>query len=156
MITFITRQTLDHFPKAVSGLSRTLKKTSLGDSWSIESLYDNIVNFEAYAFIQEESGYSGAFTIANSPHKKAIYFFWAGKDPENSVPIDHKEVDEFLVAAARYFNCSQVIAEGRKGWERIIAPFGYKEDSRVYIKEVSHELPEIQSTASDGDLPTTS
>lgn len=153
MITFITRQTLDHFGKAIPGLERAVTKTSLGESWSLQTLYDHIVNFQAYAFIQEESGYAGAFTISQTPMKRSIYFFWSGRDISNKNPIDYDEVWAFLEAAARHFNCSQVIAEGRKGWERVLAPLGFREDSRVYIKEVSHELPEIQPTASDGCEP---
>lgn len=153
MITFITRQTFDHFGRAIPGLSRAIDKTSLGESWSVQSLADYIVNFEAYAFIQEESGYAGAFTISQTPLKRSIYFFWSGKDRSNKVPVNYAEVDTFLVAAARHFNCSAIICEGRKGWERVVAPMGFREDSRVYIKEVSHELPEIQPTASDGCEP---
>jgi hypothetical protein len=153
MITFITRQTYDHFERAIPGLQRAITKTSLGESWSIESLANHIVNFEAYAFIQEGSGYAGAFTISQTPLKRSIYFFWSGKDKDNKVPVDYEEVDTFLVAAARHFNCSAIIAEGRKGWERVVAPLGFREDSRVFIKEVSHELPEIQPTASDGREP---
>ncbi|HKY44824.1 MAG TPA: hypothetical protein VJM50_17160, partial [Pyrinomonadaceae bacterium] len=104
-------------------------------------------------FLQEESGYAGAFTISQTPLMRSIYFFWSGKDKANKVPINHHEVDEFLIAAARHFNCSQIICEGRAGWSKIVEPLGYVEDSRVYIKEVSHELPEIQPTASDGREP---
>lgn len=153
MITFITRQTYDYFQLAIPGLSRALTKTPLGESWDIQSLSDHIINFEAYAFIQRESGYAGAFTITATPLKRSLYWFWSGKDENNEVPIDYAEVMLFLEAAARHFNCSQIIGEGRKGWERIGAPFGFKEDSRLYTKEVSHELPEIQPTASDGREP---
>lgn len=153
MITFITRQTFDHFGRAIPGLSRAVDKTSLGESWDIPSLADNIANYEAYAFLQEQSGYAGAFTISQTPLKRSIYFFWSGRDISNKNPIDYGEVWTFLEAAARHFNCSQVIAEGRKGWERVLAPLGFREDSRVYIKEVSHELPEIQPTTSDGCEP---
>lgn len=153
MITFITRQTYDHLERAIPGLSRAITKTSLGESWDIQSLSHYIINFDAYAFIQEETGYAGAFTISQTPLKRSIYFFWSGKDRSNKVPVDYDEVLAFLEAAARHFNCSQIIAEGRKGWERVVAPLGFREDSRVYIKEVSHELPEIQPTASDGCEP---
>lgn len=153
MITFITRQTFDHFEKTIPGLQRALTKTSLGESWSIKSLADHIVNFQAYGFYQEESGYAGVFTISETPLKRSLYWFWSGKNPDNDVPIDYTEVSSFLDAAAQHFNCSQIIGEGRKGWERVGAPLGFREDSRVYIKEVSHELPEIQPTPSTGCEP---
>ena len=153
MITFITRQTLDHFEKAIPGLSRAVTKTSLGESWSIQTLHDHLINYQAYAFIQEETGYAGAFTISQTPLMRSIYFFWSGKDISNKTPVDYTEVNDFLIAAARHFECTQIIAEGRKGWEKIVEPLGFREDSRVYIKEVPHELPEIQPTASDGCEP---
>ena len=153
MITFITRQTYEHFARAIPGLSRALEKTSLGKSWDIQSLSDNVINFEAYAFLQEESGYAGVFTISQTPLMRSLYWFWSGKDEANKVPIDYPEVDAFLIAAARHFNCSQLLCEGRKGWGKVGEPLGYVEDSRIYIKEVSHELPEIQPTASDGREP---
>ena len=153
MITFITRETFDHLQRAIPGLQRAVSKTSLGESWDIPSLADHIANYAAYAFLQEESGYAGAFTISQTPLMRSIYFFWSGKDVSNKTPIDYQEVFDFLQAAARHFNCSQIIAEGRKGWEKVVEPLGFREDSRVYIIEVTHELPEIQPTASDGREP---
>lgn len=153
MLTMITRETIEHFDKVIPALARTLQKTTLSDNWSIQSLYDHVVNYQAYIFFQHESQYAGVFTINQSPLSRNLYFFWAGKDRENKVPINHAEVDKFLVAAAKYFQCNHITCEGRKGWGKVIAPYGYREDSRVYIKEVSHELPEIQPIASDGREP---
>ena len=66
MITFITRETFDHLQRAIPGLQRAVSKTSLGESWDIPSLADHIANYAAYAFLQEESGYAGAFTISQT------------------------------------------------------------------------------------------
>lgn len=154
MITYITRETINHFDRAAPALQRALEETSLGKTWTMQGLVDHIVNYQAYAFFQEESQYAGAFLITNTPLVRSIYFFWSGKQKGNKVPIDYTEVDHFLMAAAEVFNCNNIICEGRAGWSKVIAPLGYKEDSRVYIKEVSHELPEIQPTASDGCEPT--
>ena len=145
MITFITRETFDHLGKAIPGLSRAITKTSLGESWDLQSLADHIVNFAAYAFIQEETGYAGAFTISQTPLKRSIYFFWSGKDVNNKTPVDFNEVFDFLQVAARHFNCTQIIAEGRKGWAKIVEPLGFREDSRVSVSYTHLTLPTIYS-----------
>ena len=136
MIKLISRPNIDEFEKLVPGLERVLTKTSLGKYWSIEALYDNIVNFQAYGFYQEESGFAGAYTISVSPLRKTLNCFWAGKDPSNKTPIDHAECDAFHHAVAEHFECEAILVQGRKGWEKIGKKFGYSEDSRVYLKEV--------------------
>lgn len=155
MIHLITRDNIEGFDKMVPGLERALTKTTLGKSWDIQSLYDSLVNLQAFAFHQVESQYSGVFTISEAPLIKSLYWFWSGKEPSNKTPIDFSEVDAFLTAAARYFQCGQIIGEGRKGWAKVSAPFGYTEDSVICIKEVRYELPEIQPTAPDGGESTT-
>lgn len=154
MITLITRESINHFSRAAPMLDRTLRETSLGESWTLQALFDHIVNIQAYAFIQEESQYAGAFVVSSSPLKRSLYYFWGGKEESNKVPIDHPEVDQFLVDCAKALNCTEIIAEGRKGWEKIGAPLGYREDTRQYIKEVPHELSEIQPAVADGSQPT--
>jgi hypothetical protein len=136
MIKLISRPNIDQFSKLVPGLERVLTKTSLGKYWSIEALYDNIVNFSAYGFYQEESGFSGAFTVSKAPLQNTLNVFWAGKDPSSTTPINHTECDEFYQACAQYFECKTILVQGRRGWEKIGKKFGYSEDSRVYLKEV--------------------
>jgi len=136
MIKLISRPNIDEFEKLVPGLERALTKTSLGKYWSIGALYDNIVNYAAYGYYQEESGFAAAFTVSQSPLRKTLNVFWAGKDPENTVPVNHAECDEFHQACAHYFNCQTILVQGRTGWKPIGEDLGYSEDSRVYLKEV--------------------
>lgn len=136
MIKLISRPNIEEFDKLVPGLERVLTKTSLGKYWSIGAAYDNIVNFTAYGFYQEESGFSGVFTINKSPLRKTLNVFWSGKDPASAVPINHAECDEFFQACAQHFECQSILVQGRKGWEKIGKKLGYSEDSRVYLKEV--------------------
>lgn len=142
MIQLITRETLEtqFTPKVVAGLSRALTKTTLGEYWDIPSLVDHLVNLQVFCFHQLESGYSCVFQVNSAPLKKVLHIFWAGKDPENDVPCDWKELDQYHIAIAQLLGCSQIILDGRKGWEKIGAPMGYVEDSRTYIKEVPDEL----------------
>ncbi len=120
----------------VPGLERVLTKTSLGKYWTIDALYDNIVNYAAFGFYQEESGFAGVYTINKTPLRNTLNCFWAGKDPSNKTPIDHEECDAFHQACAKYFECEAIIVMGRKGWEKAGKKLGYFEDSRVYLKEV--------------------
>jgi len=132
----ISRENIHLFEQLVPALERPLTKTSLGKYWNIQTLYDNIVNYSAYGFYQEQTGYAGAFVIANSPLRRTLNIFWAGKDLTNKTPIDDDECDRFFMACAKHFECNSIAIKGRKGWEKMAARRGYLEDSRVYIKEV--------------------
>lgn len=136
MILLITKENLKVLEVCFTGLERALTKTTLGKSWDFPSLIHSISTGHAYAFHQVESGYSGVFTFLETPLTKSLHWWWSGKDPENKIDIDYTEVDNFLVAAAKFFDCTQIIGEGRKGWEKIGGPLGYVEDSRTYTKEV--------------------
>lgn len=124
------------FPLMEAGLKRPLTKTTLGLYWDLQSLFDHIVNLQAYGFYQHESQYSGAFTITVTPLRRCLNIFWAGKDLTNKVPIDEVECDAFFKACAKYFECDVIVVRGRKGWQKAGERLGYLEDSRSYIKEV--------------------
>lgn len=136
MMNLISRPNIDQFEKLVPGLERVLTKTSLGKYWSMEALYNNIVNFAAYGFYQEESGLCGAFTISRAPLRNTLNVFWAGKDPSNKTPVDYVECDAFYRACAEHFECQTIRVQGRPGWSKLGNEFGYTEDSRIYLKEV--------------------
>ena len=139
MIQLIVRETLDKFPLLIPGLSRALSVGNLSANWSLDTLYQHIINHEAYGFYQEESGYAGVFVVSTSPLCKSLYFFWSGKDPENKKLIDYKEVDEFLTIAAKALGCRYILCEGRKGWKKTLSTLGYAEDSVVFSKEIPDE-----------------
>jgi len=141
MIRLISRQNIEDFDLMVKGLERPLTKTSLGEYWTLSALYDAMVNQSIFGFYQEESQYSGAFSIVKTPLRKCMNIFWAGKDPDNDTPIDIDECDAFFNACAQHFECDVIMVKGRKGWGHWGGHLGYKEDSRVFTKEVTHELP---------------
>lgn len=137
MIRLVSRSNVvEMFPLMEEGLERARTKTSLGSSWTLENAFDSLVNFAAYGFYQEESGYSGIFTVTSSPQRKFLNIFWAGKDRDNKTPIDEQECDEFFEACAHYFGCNAILVRGRKGWSKLAAKQGYIEDSRTYMKEL--------------------
>lgn len=127
----------------VPGLERTETKTNLGEFWNVEVLYEAILQQEALAFYCDTSGYSGVFYFGSTPLCRTLNFFWSGKDPAVEEPVDYALVDEFLQKVARHTKCRFICCEGRKGWRPILQPLGYTEDSVIYTKEVSHELPPV-------------
>lgn len=153
MIIPVSRHNLEVIPEYEDALMRALDRTSLSQSWNLDTLVNHIVNYAAYAFIQPESGYIAVFMITQSPLQKSLYMFWCGKKPDNDTPVDYQEVTSAMEEIARHFGCQNILVEGRKGWEKVSKPYGFVEDSRTYVKEVSYELPTIQPTASDGGEP---
>lgn len=144
MITFVCHLNVeDKFQLLVPGLSRAELKTNLGGYWDLPSLKTSILNKEAFAFHQDASGYSGVFYVGVAPLCKTLYHFWAGKDPSVEAPVDYTEIDKFFDHMAKLFECRYISCEGRKGWKSILTPLGYAEDSVVYTKEVSYELPQL-------------
>ena len=144
MITLVYHLNVEEkFQMLIPGLSRTELKTNLGDFWDLPSLKASILNKEAYAFHQVNSGYSGVFYVGTSPLSKTIHFFWSGKDKSVEEPVDYIEIDKFLDYMARLLDCKYICCEGRKGWKPILIPLGYAEDSVIYTKEVSYELPHV-------------
>lgn len=137
MIKLVSRSNVDEmFSLMVAGLERARTKTSLGKYWTVQDAYDNLVNLTAYGFYQEESQYSGIFTVSESPQRRSLNIFWAGKAPGNKTPINDEECDAFFKACAECFDCKTIIIKGRKGWEKMAGRQGYLEDSRTYIKEL--------------------
>lgn len=136
MIIPISRNNIEMIDVCRPGLQRELDRSDLKECWTVDLLVDHVVNYEAFAFYQEETALSGVFSVVNTPLQKHLYWWWTGKDVTNKTPINYKEVDEFLVAAAEHFGCKRIVCEGRRGWERVSKPFGYSEDGRVYTKKV--------------------
>lgn len=153
MIIPISRHNIELLLQYEPALMRALDRTTLFKNWDMKSLLDHVVNFNAYAFAQPESGYVAVFTINTSPLMRTMHVFWSGKMPDNDTPIDYPEVVDAMDDIARHFQCAEVVVEGRKGWEKIGKPLGYVEDARLYVKEVSYELPEIQPASADGCEP---
>lgn len=151
MINLISFNNIIEFhPKIVPGLSRAETKTNLASFWNVDVLIEAIIQQEALAFYQEESGYAGVFYFGSTPLCRTLNFFWSGKDPENDHPVNYAEVDEFLTKVALHSKCKFISCEGRKGWKPILSPLGYTEDSVIYTKEVSHELHLLQPVSPSG------
>lgn len=131
------------FPQLAKGLLRAVGKTTIGDYWNADSLFQHILNHEVVAFIEPASGYCGVAQVTYSPLAKTLNFFWSGKHEDNPVDVDWDIIDGFLESAARDLGCDYIQCEGRRGWAKILKDRGYSEDSVIFTKEVSHELPNV-------------
>lgn len=136
MIIPISRNNIEVIEQCIPGLQRELDRSDLKDAWDIQALVDHLVNFQVYAFLQVETGLAGVISIMVAPKIKILNLFWLGKDPENKTSLNMAEVDEFLVEAAKLFECKKIVCDGRKGWSKLIEPLDYHEDGRVYVKKV--------------------
>lgn len=144
MIKLLTRKNVyELFPELSKGLSRAFENTTIGSYWNLESLFQHLINFEVYAFIEEDSGYCGVFQVCSSPLSRTLNFFWSGKHEDNDTPVDWDYIDEFLQHAARDLHCQFIQCEGRVGWKKILEGRGYSVDSSLFTKEVSYELPPV-------------
>ena len=69
------------------------------------------------------------------PAMRTLNVCWAmGEKLESYLPMLLEALELF---AARN-DCSMVVIEGRKGWERVLKPFGYKHLAHLIAKEVTH------------------
>ena len=144
MINVISRGNINEFPVVVPALQRAFFKTELGTFWDFDSLFNLVINQEAFIFYQPESGYAGVIQFTYCPKGKILNFFWSGKDPDSEVPVDYVEIDAFLVEVAKEQGCIVIQCDGRRGWKSVLTPLGYTEDSVNFIKEVKQdELPNV-------------
>ncbi|AJD82752.1 hypothetical protein [Pseudomonas phage ZCPS1] len=144
MIHLITRENIDSLPTVAPALARAFNRTDLGKFWDFEHLVHSLVNYEAFVFYQEESGYAGVLQVSQAPLGNILHFFWSGKMPGNETPIDYSEVDEYLGQLAQKMGCRFIQCEGRRGWKPTLEKLGYTEDSVTFYREVTpDELPPI-------------
>lgn len=120
------------------GLERALIKTTLDEYWDLHSLKLALDNEEVYGFYQVESGYAGVYSVYQTPKAKVLYFFWSGKDPSYSQPVDYFQVNDYLKCLAERLGCTHLSCEGRKGWLAILKPLGYKEDCTTFTLEINN------------------
>ena len=119
---------------AKRGLERAITGTTFGQFWDLPSAEEGLEKGHLGGFIQVESGYSGIFTVRETPLSRQLYFFWSGKDPLNETKIDFEEIDRFLTALSKDCQCTHIFCEGRTGWKKILEPLGYILESHSYIK----------------------
>ncbi len=126
MIILIDRSNIDQaWPIMYPGLSRAEYPEESGSMYSMEDIYNLIVNGEMLGYYQVESGYSGVVVIVEYPRKRLLSTFLGGKDPSNETPIDLEDLDTFLTKLGKIYEVDTIHVEGRRGWEKWTKPLGY-------------------------------
>lgn len=137
MIIPITRNNIELIEACRPGLQRTLDKyPEFAECWDMDVLLDNVINFQVFCFLQQESGLAGVLSVNTTPKLRILNWFWTGKHPASKVLPDYEELDSFLVDMAKELGCQRIMCDGRRGWEKVGQPLGYHEAGRVYIKHV--------------------
>lgn len=138
MIILIDRSNIDQaWPIMYPGLSRAEYPEESGSMYSMEDVYNLIVNGEMLGYYQVESGYAGVVVIVQYPRKKLLSTFLGGKNPSIEAPIDLKDLDQFLMKLGKIYEVDTIHVEGRKGWEKLTKPLGYNPMTVNFYKGVS-------------------
>lgn len=127
----------EYWPEMCKGLERALSKTHLGLTWDLESALSYIKRGRLFGFYDETSGYSGLYSINETPLARILYWFWSGKDPMFPNLPDANAVGEYLDNASRIFECKYITAEGRPGFKHLAKSLGFQPDSNTWLKEVT-------------------
>jgi hypothetical protein len=101
-----------------------------GDKYSIDDVLKEIEDDHAI-FYPVRNG-ATVFRIALYPQKRMLRIWLAGGDMEANI-------DGILEAAefhAAEHECDGIEVVGRKGWERVLRPYGYKHKRVMLIKEL--------------------
>jgi hypothetical protein len=71
--------------------------------------------------------------VINTPCQRYLNIWLVGGELEEILAIE-----PHIINFAREQGCTRVIANGRKGWERVLAPLDYRPVYVAYEKDLSH------------------
>ena len=111
-------------PFLVDALARS------GNEYNVDDVLREIEDDHA-AFYPVENG-AAVFRIARYPRKRMLRIWLAGGDMGSSI-------DSILEAAeyhAAEHECDGIEVLGRRGWERVLKPYGYEHKRVMLIKEL--------------------
>lgn len=101
-----------------------------GGAYSIDDVHEYVVNGDAHFEPVEEGG--AIFFFHEYPNKKVLRIWLAG----GILKSDLTPVLECAVREADRLECDAIEVEGRKGWERVLQPHGFKHKRTVLVKEL--------------------
>jgi hypothetical protein len=115
-------------------LIETLKKS--GGEYTIDDVLEDIQHDQAM-FYPVKNGAS-VFRLAMYPRKRMLRIWLAGGDMHGE--FEGKPVIHAVLEAAEYqakeHNCDGIEVLGRRGWEKILKPYGYEHKRVMLIKEL--------------------
>jgi hypothetical protein len=101
-----------------------------GDAYNVDDVLKEIQDDHAI-FYPTRKGAS-VFRVALYPRKRILQIWLAGGDMESSI-------DSILEAAEHHaakHECDSIEVLGRRGWERVLKPYGYEHKRVMLIKEL--------------------
>ena len=111
-------------------LADALEKS--GNEYTVDDVLKEIEDDHAI-FYPTKKGAS-VFRIALYPQKRMLRIWLAGGDMESSI--------ESILATAEFHakehECDGIEVVGRRGWEKVLKPYGYEHKRVVLIKELGN------------------
>jgi hypothetical protein len=101
-----------------------------GDEYTIDDVLRDVEDDHAIFYPVKDG--ASIFRLAVYPRKRILRIWLAGGDMDGNI-------DAVLEAAefhAREHDCAGIEIGGRKGWERVLKPYGYKHRCVVLVKDL--------------------
>ena len=101
-----------------------------GDLHTIDDVFENIRTKKAIFYPLKDG--AAIFTFREYPRRRLLQIWLVGGDMEASI--------EGVLAGADFYaeqnGCDGIEVIGRKGWKRVLEPYGYDYKSIVMIKDI--------------------
>ena len=113
----------------------TALEYSLGE-YSIDDIKNSCISKDMQLWVKLGKQTKGAFVtkIARYPQKNLLVVILLGGDEFEEW---RDEADALLNAFGKQHNCEYVELFGRKGWGKVLEDINYKEQTRLFAKEIT-------------------
>ena len=134
MIEGIKGESVEVWWPLVEEYLNTALKYSLGE-YSIDDIKNSCISKNMQLWVKVGKQTKGAFVtkIAKYPQKNLLIVILLGGDEFQEW---RDEADALLNAFGKENNCEYVELFGRKGWGKILKDINYKEQTRLFAKEI--------------------
>jgi|TARA_Y100000588_G_scaffold134627_1_gene148034 hypothetical protein len=107
-----------------------------GGSYTVDDVLQEIKDDKALFYPVRDG--ASVFRVISYPQKRMLRIWLVGGDM--SATVDGESVVSAVLNAADYHahkhNCAGVELEGRKGWEKVLKPYGFEHKRIVLVKEL--------------------
>ena len=134
MIEGIKGENVETWWSLVEEYLNTALKYSLGE-YSIDDIKNLCISKDMQLWVKFDKEVQGAFVtkINKYPQKNLLLVILLGGDKFQEW---RDEADALLNAFGKQHNCEYVELFGRKGWGKLLKDINYKEQTRLFAKEI--------------------
>ena len=134
MIEGIRSENIEGWWPLVEEYLNTALKYSLGE-YSIDDIKNLCISKDMQLWVKFDKKVQGAFVtkINKYPQKNLLLVILLGGDKFQEW---RDEADALLNAFGKENNCEYVELFGRKGWGKLLKDINYKEQTRLFAKEI--------------------